>query len=373
MNGELEMKLLYLTTTSNTVNAFLIPHMKMLIDEGHKVDVAFNIEQEVKHEIKGMGCKVHQLPLQRSPLSKDNFRAYKMLKKIILTEQYDLVHTHTPVASAIVRLACKNLKNVRVFYTAHGFHFYKGAPLINWLVYYPVEKLLARYTDVLITINKEDYARAKNKFRAKKVEYVPGVGLNTDKFANIKVDKKAKREELGIPEAAVVLLSVGELNKNKNHETVIKAVAQLNIPNIYYVICGEGELRTYLEEMAASLGIVDRIKLLGYRTDVSEIYQVADIFVFPSYREGLSVALMEAMASGLPVVCSDIRGNNNLIKDGKGGYLIAPKDVDGFAEAIGKILQMSSAEQLGTENQNTIRNFGIDSVLKSLLDIYKCH
>ncbi|NMR89581.1 glycosyltransferase, partial [Vibrio parahaemolyticus] len=145
------------TTISNTTNAFLIPHIKMLIDKGHKVDVAFNIEQEVKPEINDMGCKIHQLPLQRSPLKVDNLRAYRMLKDIIISEEYDLVHTHTPVASAIVRLVCKNLNNVRVFYTAHGFHFYEGAPLKNWLLYYPIEKWLSKYTDCLITINEEDY------------------------------------------------------------------------------------------------------------------------------------------------------------------------------------------------------------------------
>ena len=208
------MKILYVTTISNTVNAFLIPHIKMLIDGGHQVDVAFNIEQEIKPEIFEMGCKVYELPLQRSPLSRDNFRAYKMLKNIIISGGYDLVHTHTPVASAIVRLACRRLSSVKVFYTAHGFHFYKGAPFLNWLIYYPVEKYLSKYTDVLITINHEDFERAKS-FKANKVEYLPGVGVNLSKF-NVKLDsKEAYLATLGIHNSQFTILSVGELNKNK--------------------------------------------------------------------------------------------------------------------------------------------------------------
>ena len=228
------MKILYVTTISNTVNAFLIPHIQFLIEQGHQVDVAFNIVQEVNSELIELGCKVHNLQFQRSPLKKQNYIAFKKLKKLIQDEKYDLVHTHTPVASACVRLACKSMKNVKVIYTTHGFHFFKGAPLKNWLLYYPIERWLARYTDVLITISKEDYARAKKSFKAGRVEYIPGVGLDTKRFSKVVVDKLAKRREIGVPEDAFVLLSVGELNKNKNHETVIKAVEKLKNPNQKY-------------------------------------------------------------------------------------------------------------------------------------------
>lgn len=323
----LQMKILYVTTISNTVNAFLIPHIKMLVEEGHEVDVAFNIVSEVSPEIFENGCKVYNVPFQRYPLSTDNFRAYTALKKIITDEKYDIVHTHTPVASVITRLVCKNLKDVKVFYTAHGFHFYKGAPLLNWIIYYPIEKWLSKYTDVLITINKEDYVLAQKSFYAGKVEYVPGVGLDIDKINSVRVDRKLKRKEIGVPEDCFLLLSVGELNKNKNHGIVIKALAQINDTNIHYVICGQGKLHKYLLELCRKLKVEERVHLLGYRRDVIEICKASDLFVFPSLREGLSVSLMEAMASGLPVICSDIRGNKDLIEEGKGGYLINSKNV----------------------------------------------
>lgn len=365
------MKILYVTTISNTVNAFLISHIKMLINEGHQVDVAFNIEQEVKPEIYKMGCKIHQLPLQRSPLKKDNFRAYKMLKKIIISEGYDLVHTHTPVASAIVRLVCRDLNNVRVFYTAHGFHFYKGAPILNWLAYYPVEKWLARYTDILITINKEDYERAKNEFKAKRVEYIRGVGIDLEKFNTVEIDRALKRSQLGLPEYALVILSVGELNKNKNHEVVIRALGKIDNPNIHYIICGQGQQDGYLRNLSKELGIENQVHLLGFRKDIPEICKSSDIFAFPSYREGLSVALMEAMGNGLPVVCSNIRGNSDLIESGKGGYLIDSSNVEGFAKYSHDLIEDSSLRsEFGRFNIKKIENYSIDNILFEMGKIY---
>lgn len=365
------MKILYVTTISNTVNAFLIPHIKMLIDEGHHVDVAFNIEQEVRSEINEMGCKVHVLPFQRSPLKKDNFRACKILKKIILSEGYDLVHTHTPVASAIVRLVCRSLNNVRVFYTAHGFHFFNGSPIINWLVYYPVEKWLARYTDILITINNEDYDRAKNKFKTKRVVYVPGVGIDLKKFNIVEIDRALIRSQLGLQESAFVILSVGELNKNKNHDVIIKAIAKINNLDIHYVVCGEGQLKEYLKVLSEDLGIENNVHLLGFRNDMPEIWKSADLVAFPSYREGLSVALMEAMANRLSVVCSNIRGNSDLIEDGKGGYLVEPEDIEGFAKYIKNLIENSRLRsEQGELNHKKIEKYSIDNVLKEMEEIY---
>ena len=175
------MKILYVTTISNTMG-FFTSHINMLLDKGHTVDMACNLVKPINSQLIERGCKIYQMDFSRTPLNRTNYKAYKDLKKLILEEKYDLVHTHTPVASAITRLVCKNIKGTKVFYTAHGFHFHKGAPIKNWLIYYPLEKWLAKYTDTLITINKEDYERAKSKFKAKRVEYIPGVGLDIDKF-----------------------------------------------------------------------------------------------------------------------------------------------------------------------------------------------
>lgn len=304
---------------------FFISLIKDLIKQGVIVDVATNgITRTVSNEYIDMGCNIYQISFSRSPFDINNIKAIKQIKKLINEKKYDIVHCHTPVAGAITRLACKNLRKdgLRVFYTAHGFHFYKGAPLLNWIIYYPIEKYCSRFTDVLITINHEDFELAKKKMKAKRVEYVPGVGIDVDKFANTVVDKKAKRKELGIPENAFVLLSVGELNKNKNHQVVIKALAKLNNPNIHYMIAGQGPLRDYLLDLASNLGISKQVHLLGYRNDIAELYKTADVYVLPSIREGLNVSVMEAMSSGLFCIGSKIRGNTDMIEDEKCGYLI---------------------------------------------------
>lgn len=235
-----------------------------------------------------------------------------------------------------------------------------------------VEKWLSRYTDILITINREDYVRAKNSFKAGRVEYIPGVGLDTKKFSEVIVDKLAKRREIGVPEDAFVILSVGEINKNKNHETVIKAVAKLNNPNVHYIICGQGPLENYLRGIAKGLGLEKQVHLLGYRTDIAEICKASDIFAFPSKREGLGLAALEAMASGLPIVTSNVHGIVDYSINGETGYTCAPTDVDGFAKAIEILLNDEELRIImGKHNSEVVKLFDIDKVKNKLRKIYE--
>ena len=252
-----------------------------------------------------------------------------------------------------------------MFYTAHGFHFYKGAPLKNWLLYYPIEKICSHFTDVLITINQEDYALVRKKMKAKRVEYVPGVGIDLTKFGQAAVEKSAKRKELGIPEEATLLLSVGELNENKNHETVIRAIKDLNV---YYIIAGKGELYEQLQKIIDTLGMTERVKLLGYRKDVAELYLVTDIYILPSIREGLNVSIMEAMASGLPVVCGRIRGNTDLI-DENGGVLFDPSDVDNCKNAISQLLE-EDLSLMSKYNTEKVKDFQVSKVNTLINQLY---
>lgn len=365
------MKILYVSTISNTVNAFLIPHIKMLFDEGHTVDVAFSIEQEIDPRLIEMGCIVHLIPFKRSPLDMENLKAYRRLKQVIETEGYNLVHTHTPVASALTRLVCRN-NNVKVVYTAHGFHFFGGSPIFNWIFYYPIEKILSRFTDVLITINEEDFNRAQKSFHPGMVKYLPGVGIDVKEIKAKFVDRKKKLRDFKIPEESFILLSIGELNKNKNHSTVIKALAILNNPNIHYLICGQGCFDQPLKGLIQENKLTSQVHLLGYRRDVIEICKASDVFIFPSYREGLSVSVMEAMACGLPVVCSNIRGNTDLIEQQKGGYLIGPADIENWAGKI-DILErdIELRKSFGGYNARKIEKFSIENVLEKLKEIYQ--
>jgi glycosyltransferase involved in cell wall biosynthesis len=311
--------------------------IKELIDDGNVVDIATNeSEKPVSQFIKDLGCKVFSIDTSRSPLSTGNIRAIKQIRNI--AKDYDIVHCHTPLASIATRLACRGFRKngLKVIYTAHGFHFYKGAPLKNWLIYYPVEKLCSHWTDILITINREDFELAKKKLKAKRIEYVPGVGIDTKKFADVVVDRDKKLEEIGVPKDAKLLLSVGELNENKNHKVVIEALSKINDPKIHYVIAGIGDQKENLENLAKTFNV--NLHLLGYRKDVAELYKCADLYVLPSIREGLNVSVMEALASGLPVICSKIRGNIDMVHDGVNGYLFEPTAVNSVADSIKKVV-----------------------------------
>lgn len=368
------MKILYITTISSTMNAFFKPHIDMLVKEGHHVDIACNYRAlPLESLYSELGCDFYQIDFSRSPLSSDNIKAYGQLKKVIENGGYDIVHCHTPNASVITRLVCKKFRKktgLKVFYTAHGFHFYKGAPKLNWMVYYPVEKLCSHFTDKLITINTEDYELAKTKFKAKEVHYVPGVGIDLSRFENIQVDRSEKRKEIGVPESAFLLFSVGELNENKNHQVIVKALAKLNDPNVHYAIAGVGDKKEYLLALASELGVSGQVHLLGYRKDIPELNHSADVFCFPSLREGLGLAAIEAMACGLPVVASENRGTKSFILNSQNGYLCENGSIDDFAAVINSIKNSAQLGEFLLNACNTIDRFSIQSVLKEMKKIY---
>jgi len=368
------MKILFVTTISNTVNAFLIPHIEMLISHGNRVDVAFNIEQEVKPEVYELGCKVHIVGFQRSPLNRNNYAAYKKLREIILYEKYDLIHTHTPVASACVRIACRNLKFVKVFYTAHGFHFYKGAPIKNWIIYYPIEKWLSKYTDVLITINQEDFEFAKSKLKAKDVKQINGIGIDLKRFRPRSAElKKQMRNSYGYPDDEFILVCIGELNHNKHQDMLIKAISLLTakMPKIKLLLAGIGICENQYKLLANKLNVERNIEFLGYRRDIENLILATDLAVSSSRREGLPVNVMEAMASGLPLVATDCRGNRDLVKNGVNGYLVKTDDAAGMADSIEKVLQSAMIRERFSRNSlETIKKYSLDRVKEDLEGLY---
>lgn len=368
------MKILYVTTIGATMS-FFQEFIRTLLDEGHTVDIATNDSNRKVPDCYGQwGCRIFTLPWSRSPVHKGNVKAIGQLRKLVEEEQYDIVHCHTPIAAACTRLACKKLRKklgVKVFYTAHGFHFYKGAPKLNWLVYYPIEKYCSRFTDKLITINQEDYALAKNKFKAKETYYVPGVGIDLSRFENVQVDKKVKKQEIGVPDDAFLLLSVGELNENKNHQIIIKALAKTKNPNIHYAIAGVGDQKDHLLELAEKLGISGQVHLLGYRKDVPELNHSADVFCFPSYREGLSASLMEASASGLACVASRIRGNTDIITNDATGILCDSSNPDDFANAIRTLAEdEEKCRAMGNEASLFADRFDIKHIIDETYKVY---
>ena len=363
------MKILYVTTIGGTM-VFFQSFIKQLIDQGHTVDIACSQADKIQPCYLEWGCRVYPLSCSRSPLNKGNLTAIREIKALVREQGYDIVHCHTPIAAACTRLACRKARRqgTKVIYTAHGFHFYTGAPLKNWLIFYPIEKLCAYFTDLLITINKQDYDRAQKKLRAKKICYIPGVGIDVEKFASVQIDRKEKREELGIPENAFLVLSVGELNENKNQSVVIRALAQLNDPNVHYIIAGQGGMKDTLERLAKELGLEKQVQLLGFRRDVAELYQAADVFVHPSFREGLPVSIMEARAAGLPVVCSDIRGNSDLVN---GAFRFVPTDYAGLAEVLAKVCDRAETASACGKDVLPLEQMSKDYINEQMIQLYQ--
>ena len=326
------------TLVRGHIAKFHIPYLKWFKEHGWETWVA------AKNDYPDGTCEIPycdrfvNIDFARSPFSKQTFVAYRQLCDLFSHEHFDIVHTHTPVGGVLTRLAARDARKsgTRVLYTAHGFHFYKGAPIQNWLLWYPVERFMSRFTDVLITINNEDFERAK-RFARCRVEYVPGVGIDLSKFA-IAGCRDEKRIELGISDNSFALLSVGDLIPRKNQAAIVRALPLLP-KNVKLYICGDGQERDNLLRLANELEVIDRVSLLGFRDDIAEIMAACDCLVFPSIHEGLPVSVMEAMASGLPVIASSIRGiDPDLIEDHVEGLLLSDLYSRTIASAVSNLM-----------------------------------
>lgn len=364
------------TVVKNHIMEFHIPYLKMFKEAGWETAVAARNDYENPGDCQIPYCDTYyDIPFERNPFKPGNLEAYRKLKEIIDAGYYDIIHCHTPVGAALTRLAARvsRKRGTKVIYTAHGFHFYKGAPLLNWMIFYPVERWLAHYTDILITINKEDYERAKS-FKAGRVCYVPGVGVDLNKFNTQSVNREGKRRELGFTKDDFILLSVGELIPRKNHQLVLHALGLLQkqgkLGNIQYVICGRGVKLDELKALAQELQIADHVHFLGYRNDISAICQASDLFVFMSKQEGLPVAMMEAMACGVPVICSDVRGNTDLVENGVSG-IISESTPEKLAENILQLVSNpSKLQKLSAQAAKMIQKFDLSTVEPEMLKIY---
>lgn len=366
-------KILYVATVQSHIAQFHKPVIRMLQEHGCKVDVVARDNLALKNNLTltEPDC-IYNVPFYRSPFDLRNIKAYKQLKKIINENDYDVIHCNTPVGGVLARLASKKArkKGTKVLYEAHGFHFFKGGSKKNWLLYYPIEKLFSKYTDVLVTINKMDYALAKEKFATKKIEYIPGAGVNLQQFLNVQTTGDI-REELGLDSTAKIVLSVGELNKNKNQQAIIRAIAKIADKEVHYVIAGNGPKEEELRKLAKKLQVEERVHFLGYRRDLPYIYQSADVFALPSYREGLGLASIEAMYFGLPIITSNRHGINDYSITGVTGYKYAPKDYDGFAEGLTTLLNDAELrEKMGDYNKGFAQEFSVEKSVSRMQEIY---
>ena len=368
-------KILFVSNISKRVGTFSLASIEAAKKCGIQFHMAANWDkanvEQIRSDEEEYNVKIHNIPLSRNPYSLKNIKAYKQLVSIIKREDIDYIHCNTPVGGLLGRLAGKKCNVKKIIYQAHGFHFYKGAPLKNWLLYYPIERCLAHFTDAIITINKEDYERAK-KFKLKnngRVYFVPGVGIDTSQYHSDRQLRLEKRRELSLRDDDIALISMGELIVRNNYQVAIDAISESHNPHLHYFICGDGPEKEPLYDFSKKKGIEKQIHFMGYRTDIKELMQAADIFLLTSLQEGVARSLMEAMASGLPCVVSRIRGNSDLLSGNNGGILC--DTLKDYVDAICRLANDSSLRKhMSQNNLRTVQRYSIGEVAKEITDVY---
>ncbi len=338
-----------------------------LIKQGHEIIWAADFSKFIGDK-SIIPCSMEQIDIDSNPFNPTNWKAYQQICGIIKKHNIEAIQCSTPIGGTLARLAGKRTGVKPIIYAAHGFLYFKGAPLINRTLYKWEEQWLAHYTDVMITITEEDYQAAQSlRLRSGRKPYlIHGAGINIG--IQVKVDREEKRKSIGIPTDAFLIASAGDLNKNKNTEVMVRALKELDDPSVHYIACGVGAEEANLRNLAKKLGVDNRFHLLGYRTDMPELMAVSDAFVMMSFREGLPRSLMEAMDLGLPCIGSDTRGIRDLI-DPEGGYICNPRKPVEFAEAIKK-LRICDCKSMGEHNKEKVKGFSKDVVRHELYNIY---
>lgn len=355
-------KVLFTATVDSHILQFHIPYLKWFKEQGYEVHVATNGDEQIPY------CDVkHKVTFERSPIKVNNLKAIKQLKKIVNNEKFDIIHCHTPMGSVVTRIAAMKARkkyNTKVIYTAHGFHFFKGAPIQNWIMFYPIEKWLSKYTDCLITINQEDYELAKRKFCAKKIKLIHGVGIDENKF-NFEMSNEEKyqlRKELGIEDDDFVIIYPAELSKRKNQGMLLQIIKMLkseNFTNIKLILPGLDSMNGMYQQMTKDLEIEENVKFLGYRKDIPKLMKISNLAVSTAKQEGLPVNLMEAMICDLPIVATDCRGNRDLIGN-------TTNDIN--------ILKQNIINVINNKNESNydVQKYKLDRLIKEYEKIYLC-
>ncbi|RBP03141.1 glycosyltransferase family 4 protein [Rossellomorea aquimaris] len=367
--------ILFCATVDYHFKAFHLPYMKWFKEQGWDVHVAASGEIELPYVDRKF-----TIPIERSPFSLKNMTAYRELKDIINGNQYRIIHCHTPMGGVLARLAARGARKsgTKVIYTAHGFHFCKGAPIQNWMLYYPIEKMLSRYTDCLITINEEDYTLAKQHFNVPIIEHVHGVGVNTEIFKPIpECEKAARKKSFGYEPDDFLLFYAAEFNENKNQQMLIKSLAFIKeeVPNAKLLLAGEGTLQAPCKELANRLEVEHMVHFLGFRKDIPELLPMCDVAVASSLREGLPVNMMEAMACGLPIVASLNRGHRELVKEHHNGWVVSSTDVEGFTNKL-KLLAASEdiRRQMGMTGRGMVEStFSVQQIINEKSRVYQSY
>lgn len=368
------MKVLFVATVRSHIGQFHMPFIRALKSDGYTVDAAFKDNSDIKPGLDLTGFdNIYEVPFERSPYRPENIKAYRVLKKIIDNGNYDIVHCHTPMGAVVTRLAARvaRKRGTKVFYTAHGFHFFKGAPKKNWILYFPMEKYLSKYTDLLININQEDYDLAhKKKFSAKNIEKINGVGVDLTKFANTTEEEKIFfRNKYGFGKEKFILFYAADLCHGKNQAMIFKAMSQIKnqCPNLLLILPGQQTMLSEYQKMCEELGISEMVKFLGYRRDIDSLLATCDCVVSTSRREGLPVNLIEAAARGKYIIATNVRGNADVVNECEYGSLVELDDFDSLAIKLSKLYTNGVPELIG---EPKVKGFEVETIVNKLLELY---
>lgn len=365
-------KILFCATVQSHILNFHLPYLQYFQSQGYEVHVACNGDGNIPY------CDMfHAVPFERNPFQKANIDAYRRMKMIMQVHSFSLIHCHTPMGAAITRLAARKSRKsgTAVLYTAHGFHFFKGAPLKNWLMYFPIEWALSFFTDTLITINQEDYTRAKKCFHAKQIVFVPGVGIDKSRFFRQNDTKKRDemRRLLGISPQDFMLVYVAELIARKNQLELIRAIQKTkqNAPNVRLLLVGTGEKAAEYQQAIRDMQLENEAILMGWRSDIPEILSAADGYIAVAKHEGLAINLIEAMASRLPIIATNVRGQRDLIQNGETGYLIA-NDEKEMVKAIETLMTQPAQNDCLSKNAwQASEKYALEAVMPLMKEMYE--
>ncbi len=374
-------RILMISNTASMQYQFLLPCTLLLRDMGYEVHIGCNFlsgnnstEKRIKQfqqQLTELGIPYHQVDFDRNALKFHKYhKPLRQLREILELGDFAAIHCHSPIGGVLGRMIGKQM-GVKVLYTAHGFHFFKGATPMHWAVFYPAERLLSHWTDTLITINHEDYSRAQD-FHAAHLYHISGAGVELECYRHAERSRMEVLTEFGIPEDAVVFISIGELNHNKNHAVLLRALKRLRNPHLHLIIAGTGKLADMLQKLAEEYGISEQVHIAGFRTDVADLLHASDVFCFPSKREGQGFTAIEAMAAGLPLITSNRHGIRDYSKDDITGYTCDPEDDAAFADAMRTLAEDSVLRKtMGRHNTRAAEEFALDTVLVQMREIYE--
>ena len=366
-------KILFVATVFKHFRAFHLPYIEWFKQQGWQVDVMANGDDPLDNVHHS-----YNVPVSRSPFSISNIKAIRQAKKIINREKYDIVYCHTAMGAVLARLASKGARKrlgTKVIYVAHGFHFFKGSPRKYWLMYYPMEKHLSRFTDAIVTINQEDYDLVKTHgFKNQQTYKIPGIGMNTERLSLVDESKKIElREQFGYKKDDFILLYIAEYIPRKNHKFLVESMPKLieQIPSIRLLFAGRGQLMEETKSYAKALGVDGHIDFLGFRKDIGNVINISDVGVSASRQEGLGLNLAEEMFSGIPVVATVDRGHKEMIIDGENGFMFPQNDHDGF---IQKVVYMynnpEERKRMGKRAYEIIQKFKLENSLKEMEKVF---